>query len=110
VETDNIVAMEAETDNIQTRGADLTIETRPMGASLEQRCETEALPGAVTGTAVTGAGSRDGNRTEAVEGIQAIVQPTRFTTPSNLQPSDKEMKERWARAYVHAMGIPYWRR
>lgn len=44
---------------------------------------------------------------EAVGVILAITQPFQLNTPSIIQPSHKEMKERWVRAHAHVMGIPY---
>ena len=109
-ETENIEPTGAKTENIQPPGADSThifstTETWPTGVSAEQRGETEALPGAVTGT-----GSRDGNRRETLVRIEENIHPIWFTAPLSCQPPEEEMKERRARAYAHAMGIPYRRR
>ena len=82
-----------------------TTETWPTGVSAEQRGETETLPGAVTGT-----GSRDGNRRETLVRIEENIHPIWFTAPLSCQPPEEEMKERRARAYAHAMGIPYRKR
>ena len=109
-ETENIEPTGAKTENIQPPGADSThifstTETWPTGVSAEQRGETETLPGAVTGT-----GSRDGNRRETLVRIEENIHPIWFTAPLSCQPPEEEMKERRARAYAHAMGIPYRRR